>query len=84
VKVSPTTIFCWKSYGDISIYLIDTQAKYDSLLQEIAGVATQLGFEPMDESMTITGIISSVGGLDTHESFESGTGWKTLKYKELT
>lgn len=81
MKITPKTIFIWVGYGDVSVYHIDTQEKYDTLFKEVETVCEQLegSDEKFDGIKSIMGLINAMGGVGCHESFEYGTGWSTLK-----
>ena len=67
-----TKIFIWKSYGDIKVYDISTNEKYEALKWEVLGVLEYLGCNVNPTSGSIMDIIYEFG-LGTHESFEYGT-----------
>ena len=76
-KLTPKTIFIWKSFGYINVYLIFGGSKYQELFGRIReslmieGCNTE-GLHTIDDLLRSTGVVGKL------ESFEYGTGWGVL------
>jgi hypothetical protein len=79
MKFTPTTIFVWVNYGDIQVYQIQDSTSLALLKAQIREACEFLGLPANHPDDSIMDLICDVGGVGCHETFENGTGWKTLK-----
>ena len=77
MKLTEKTIFIWRSYGNVDVYLVDTLDKYDALLHQMQDICKDFSI-PEDECKTVSDILRAIV-VGTHESFEHGTGWSKLQ-----
>lgn len=80
LTIGPDRIFIWKSYGDVKVYLIDSEEALTKLRQEIYEACKFLDESPNDFMLQgVDKMIQLVGGVGCHETFEYGTGFSTLR-----